>query len=82
MNYLTSFEGKTLFNKLWPLLDLRAELDLMLTNHCLTAIICKTEYIFKVFSAFQFQLKKFLYCYFTFQLDMLRNIHWHVYITC
>ena len=31
MNYLTLFEGKTLFNKLLPLLDLRAQLDLRLT---------------------------------------------------
>ena len=29
MNYL---RGKLLFNKLWPLLDLRADLDLGLTN--------------------------------------------------
>ena len=29
MNYLILFEGKTPFNKLW---DLRAELDLRLTN--------------------------------------------------
>ena len=29
----TLFEGKTLFNKLWPLLDLRAELDFRLTNN-------------------------------------------------
>ena len=33
MNYLTLFEGKTLFNKLWPLLDFRAEIDLRLTNN-------------------------------------------------
>ena len=32
MNYLTLFEGKTQFNKLWPLLDLRAKLDLRLTK--------------------------------------------------
>ena len=32
MNYLTLFEGKTVFNKLWPLLDLRAQLDLRLTK--------------------------------------------------
>ena len=31
MNYLTLFEGKTL-NKLWPLLYLRAELDLRSTK--------------------------------------------------
>ena len=31
-NYLTLFEGKTLFNKLWPLLDLRAKLDMKSTN--------------------------------------------------
>ena len=31
MNYLTLFEGKALFNKLWPLSDLGAELDLRLT---------------------------------------------------
>ena len=29
---MTLFEGKTLFNKLWPLLDLRAELDLKSTK--------------------------------------------------
>ena len=32
MNYFIIFEGKTLFNKLWLLLDLRAELDLRSTN--------------------------------------------------
>ena len=32
MNYLTLFEGKTPFNKLWLLLDLRAKLDLRLTK--------------------------------------------------
>ena len=32
MNYLTLFEGKTLFNELWPFLDLRAELDLRSTK--------------------------------------------------
>ena len=32
MQYRTLFEGKTPFNKLWPLLDLRAELELRLTN--------------------------------------------------
>ena len=32
MSYLTLFEGKTLFYKLWLLLDLRAELDLRWTN--------------------------------------------------
>ena len=32
MNHLTLFEGKTLFNKLWPLFDLKAKLDLRLTN--------------------------------------------------
>ena len=37
MNYLTLFEGKTLFIKLWPLLDLRAKLDLRLTNSFDTA---------------------------------------------
>ena len=31
MNYYTLFEGKTLFNKLWPLLDLTAELELRST---------------------------------------------------
>ena len=32
MNYFILFEGKTTFNKLWLLLDLRAESDLRLTN--------------------------------------------------
>ena len=32
MNYLTLFEEKTLFNELWPLLDLRAKLDLRWTK--------------------------------------------------
>ena len=32
MKKLTLFEGKTIFNKWWPLGDLRAELDLRLTN--------------------------------------------------
>ena len=32
MTYLTLFEGKTLFNKVWPLLDSRAKLDLRLTK--------------------------------------------------
>ena len=32
MNYWTLFEGKTLFEKLWPLLYLRAKLELMSTN--------------------------------------------------
>ena len=36
MNYLTLFEGKTFLNKLWPLLDLRAKLDLKLTNYFIT----------------------------------------------
>ena len=43
MNYLTLFEGKTLFDKLWPLLDLRAELDLRSTKlriHSLSSPIC------------------------------------------
>ena len=31
-NYFPLFEGKILFNKLWPLLDLRAELDLKYIN--------------------------------------------------
>ena len=34
--YLTLIEGNTLFNKLWPLLDLRAELDLRLTKSLMT----------------------------------------------
>ena len=33
MNYLTLFEGKALFDKVRPLLDLRAELDLRLTKY-------------------------------------------------
>ena len=32
MNYLTLFEGKILFNKRWPLLDLKDQLDLRLTK--------------------------------------------------
>ena len=32
MNYLTLFEGKTLFNKLWLLFHKRAKLDLRLAN--------------------------------------------------
>ena len=32
MNYWTLFEGKTLFNKLWPLFNLRAESDLRMTK--------------------------------------------------
>ena len=33
LNYFTLFEGKSFFNKLWPLLDLRAKLDLRLTKN-------------------------------------------------
>ena len=32
MNYLTLFKVKTLFIRLWPLLDLRAELDFRMTK--------------------------------------------------
>ena len=32
MNYLTLFGGEIPFNKLWLLLDLRAKIDLRLTN--------------------------------------------------
>ena len=38
MKYLTIFDGKTCFIKLWTLLDLRAELDLRLTNTIFTEI--------------------------------------------
>ena len=39
MKYLTLLEGKKLFNKLWPLLDLRAELDLRLKKYYYNAVL-------------------------------------------
>ena len=39
MIYLTSFGGKTLVNKLWPLLYKKAELDLRLTKSFITRFL-------------------------------------------
>ena len=44
MNYLTLFEGKTLYNELWPLLGLRAELDLRLKNYNFNLMIMSTKH--------------------------------------
>ena len=46
MIYLTLFGGKTLFNKLWHLLDKRAELDLSSTTNieCLSWNVSTSAY--------------------------------------
>ena len=70
MNNLTLFESKTPFNKLWLLLDLRAELDLSLTKY-LSCSLSFSLFVFVLFCFFFYlSLKSFLYLYHFFFLSV------------